>query len=63
VNPATGVIVGKVNAALHVLLIAVTVGAAGKITALPASEAPHGASAFAALLPHVPVKTYLDFIV
>ena len=65
-NPATGVtaIIFASGVLLHVFVIGATIGAAGKITALPASEIPHGASIPAALLvPHAPVNTYFDFIV
>ena len=52
---------GIINAALHVLLTTGVDGLAGKITALVASDAPHGASVFAEIVPHAPDKIYLDF--
>jgi len=64
VKPATSVNAGIVSAVLlHVLFTTGVDGLAGKITALVASDAPHGASVFAEIVPHAPDKIYLDFIV
>ena len=64
VNPETAVTVGRVNAALHVLADAVSVGAVGKITTFTVLLDPHepGPVEFAAVLPQADVSTYLTMI-